>query len=142
MAPMITIASCNCLALRKATRAISALYDRHLAPSGLSCVQFSVLAVIHERPGIGMQDLSDELVMDRTSLVRAIQPLTRDGYVDQSADPDNLRRRALSLSADGSKKFKEAEIYWKNAQAEFEHNMGSLNSSKLRSELTTLAHRF
>ncbi|WP_188564991.1 MarR family winged helix-turn-helix transcriptional regulator [Undibacterium terreum] len=138
----LNIASCNCLALRKATRAISAFYDRYLAPSGLSSVQFSVLSVIHERPGIGMQQLSDELVMDRTSLVRAIQPLTREGYIEQAPDPDNSRKRALSLSADGRKKFKKAETYWQQAQAEFEQQVGASSASALRGELSTLAHSF
>jgi DNA-binding MarR family transcriptional regulator len=121
---------------------VSAFYDRYMAPTGLSTVQFSLLAAINSAPGAGMQDLSDQLVMDRTSLVRAIQPLTRDGYIEQYADPENSRKRALSLTAEGREKFAEAESYWRQAQAEFEKSVGPSSTSALRGELSALASQF
>jgi len=65
-----------------------AFYDRFLALAGLSSVQFSLLAEIHSAPGIAMQTLSKQLVMDRMSIVCAIQPLTRTGFIEQQADPE------------------------------------------------------
>ncbi len=138
----LNVASCNCLALRRAARAVSAFYDRYMAPTGLSTVQFSLLAAINSAPGTGMQDLSDQLVMDRTSLVRAIQPLTRDGYIEQYTDPENSRKRALSLTAEGREKFAEAESYWRQAQTEFEKSVGPSSTSALRGELSALASQF
>ncbi|MFL6709451.1 MAG: MarR family winged helix-turn-helix transcriptional regulator [Massilia sp.] len=142
MKPDLHFASCNCLALRKAARAVSAFYDRALAPTGLSSVQFGLLAAIHDQPGIGMQELSDELVMDRTNLVRAVQPLARNGYIVQSADPENSRKRALTLSAEGRKIFTQAQAHWAQAQTAFEHSVGAANSSTLRGQLSEVAHHF
>jgi DNA-binding MarR family transcriptional regulator len=129
---------CHCFALRQAARYVSALYDRHLAPSGLATSQYSLLAVIHAYPGIGMQQLSERLVMDRTSLVRAIKPLARDGYVQQAPAPDNSRKLVFSLTAAGQAKFKEARACWVQAQAEYEAGVGAGRAAKLRAELRAL----
>lgn len=138
----LNVESCNSLALRSAARAVSAFYDRYLAPTGLSSVQFSILAAINSASGTGLQDLSGQLIMDRTSLVRAIQPLTRDGYIERRRNPENSRKRAVSLTAQGREKFAEAESFWRQAQAEFEEGIGPSKSFALRGELSALAHKF
>lgn len=130
---------CNCLALRQAARHITVLYDRHLAQAGLSTSQFSILAAIHAAPGIGMQELSEQLVMDRTSLVRAIKPLTRDGWVQQLPAADHSRKLVFSLSADGAAKYGEAHEHWTRAQAEFEAGVGRERAAAMRSELAILS---
>jgi DNA-binding MarR family transcriptional regulator len=137
-----SISSCNCLALRKAARAVSAYYDRCLAPTGLSAAQYGLLAVICERPGIGMQALSEALVSDRSSLVRAVQPLSRKGYIVQSADPGNARRRVFTLSAGGRQLLMQAQGYWQQAQAAFDHTVGARHARALRGELDAVAQRF
>lgn len=129
------ISDCNCLAVRQAARAISALYDRHLAPTGLSSSQFSILAAIHGQAGIPVQELADMLVMDRTSMVRALQPLTRDGYVVQQPDPAYPRKLLLSLTAEGRSTYRQAHKHWQAAQAEFEAGVGASEASSLRQQL-------
>jgi DNA-binding MarR family transcriptional regulator len=139
MSKQVHIPSCNCLALRQATRAISAFYDRYLAPSGVTTAQYSILMAIHEQPGVGMQDLSEQLVMDRTNLLRAVQPLTRDGYIEQRSDPQNARRLLLSLTAEGRAKYQQSHAYWSEAQAEFESGVGTSRAAELREQLANLA---
>ncbi|MYN09659.1 MarR family winged helix-turn-helix transcriptional regulator [Pseudoduganella aquatica] len=129
---------CNCFALRQAARHVTSLYDRHLAPSGLATSQYSLLAHIRALPGIGMQQLSERMVMDRTSLVRAIKPLARDGYVLQAPDPENSRKLVFSLTAAGQAKFEEAHGYWAQAQAEYEAGVGAERAAALRAELRSL----
>jgi DNA-binding MarR family transcriptional regulator len=135
MTKLPAILDCNCLAVRQAARAISALYDRHLAPTGLSSSQFSILAAIHETPGIPVQELADLLVMDRTSMVRALQPLTRDGYVVQQPDPAYSRKLLLSLTAEGRSTYKQGRKHWLAAQAEFEAGVGAPEAAALRQQL-------
>lgn len=129
---------CNCFALRQAARHVTALYDRHLAPSGLATSQYSLLAVIRSHPGIGMQQLSERMVMDRTSLVRAIKPLARDGFVQQSPDPENSRKLVFSLTAAGNAKYEEAYACWVQAQAEYEAGVGAGRAAAMRAELRAL----
>lgn len=135
----LAVLSCNCLALRQAARAASVLYDRHLAPTGLTTSQFSILSAINQRPGIDMVTLAELMVMDRTSLVRAIQPLTRDGYLQQQPDPASPRKLLLSLTTEGRAKYKQAHRHWSEAQAEFETGVGSAEAATLRQQLTRVS---
>ncbi|KQW96466.1 hypothetical protein ASC94_06345 [Massilia sp. Root418] len=134
----LNVPLCNCLALRQAARHVTALYDRHLAPCGLATSQYSLLAVIRAHPGIGMQQLSERMVMDRTSLVRAIKPLARDGFVQQAPDPENSRKLVFSLTSAGQAKYAEAHACWTQAQAEYEAGVGAERAAAMRAELRAL----
>jgi len=116
---------CNCFAARQAARALTRDYERHLAPSGLTSSQFSILIVVEERPGVGMRELADELVMDRTSLVRALKPLQRDGLVAVgAAGSGGPRQNALRLTPAGLAKLAQAIPLWNDAQNEFVERFG------------------
>ena len=63
--------------------------------------------------------------MDRTSLVRALKPLQRDGLVViGAAASGGPRQNALALTAAGIAKLAEAEPLWRNAQNEFAERFG------------------
>jgi DNA-binding MarR family transcriptional regulator len=133
---------CNSLALRQAARAVSAMYDRHLASADVTTSQFSILAAVYHQPGVDMATLAELMVMDRTSLVRALQPLTRDGYVQQQPDPASPRKLLLSLTADGHAKYQHAHRHWAEAQAEFEGSVGATEAATLRQQLSSVSqHR-
>jgi DNA-binding MarR family transcriptional regulator len=132
---------CNCLALRQAARTITALYDRHLEKAGITTSQHSLLAVINANPGITTQDLSELMVMDRTTLVRALKPLSRDGHIQQLPDAVNSRKLVFTLTDEGRRKYTEAHAYWVQAQAEFDAGVGASRAQAMRAELIDLAHK-
>jgi len=132
--------NCNFYAMRQALRNVAVLYERYVGRIGLTMPQFSILRVIHGRPGITMQELAAALVMDRTSLLRALKPLTRDGYVLQQASAQNPRKQVMSLTGAGSQKFEEAKTQWRAAQAEFEATVGADKALAMRDALWELAH--
>lgn len=115
---------CNCFAARQAARAITRTYERHLAPSGLTSSQFTLLVLLEDRPGIGMRELSEDMVMDRTSLVRALKPLQRDGFVAVAPSVDDSRQNVYLLTPAGHEKAAQAGELWATAQAEFEAKFG------------------
>ena len=133
-------AACNLFALRQAARSVTILYDRHLAKAGLTSSQHSILVAINMHPGSTMQDLADNLVMDRTALLRALKPLSQEGYVRQHPSPEHARRLVLSLTAAGKAKVLEARPHWQRAQDEFEAQMGSEESQALRTILLSIPH--
>lgn len=47
---------------------------------------------------ISQQELADELLMDKVSLVRILDVLTNDGYVTRSVNPNDRRQHLLSLT--------------------------------------------
>jgi DNA-binding MarR family transcriptional regulator len=135
MKPVIAADECNCLALRQAARYVTQLYERHLAPVGITAPQFSIVAKLSRRPGQTMQELADAMVMDRTSLVRALKPLLRDAWVVSGAASHNARAHVLRLTEHGEAKFREAYQAWCAAQTEFEREFGEPRAQALRREL-------
>jgi len=123
---------CHCLAVRKAARSISQLYDRQLAPSGLTSTQFAVLSQLDKREGSGIAELAETLVMDRTTMTRTIAPLERDELVAVSGSPEDGRRKVLTITREGRKRLAVARPLWRRAQAAFEKRIGAQEASALR----------
>ena len=72
---------CLCNALRRASRAVSRLYDEELRGVGLRTTQYSLLSLLH-RPGeVRQGDLGPLTVLDETSLTRTLRPLVKRGWV-------------------------------------------------------------
>jgi hypothetical protein len=67
-----------CFDLRKATRAVSRMYDDVLRDTGLNITQFSLLRLIRTEKELSVSTLGRYTVMDRTTIIRALAPLQRD----------------------------------------------------------------
>ncbi len=126
---------CNAFTLRRAARAITQLYERHIAQSGLTSSQFSIISAVRNDPGMSMVALAEIMGMDRTTLVRALKPLQRDGLVAAAATLKGSRQLALTLSTEGMARYDGALPYWLAAQREFEARVGTDRARKLREEL-------
>jgi DNA-binding MarR family transcriptional regulator len=131
---------CNCFATRQAARHITRLYEKHLVEANVTSAQFSILVVLDERPRASMSEMADALVMDRTTLLRAVKPLQRDGFVtgkrgDGEGDP---RQVTFSLTGAGRDKLKDAMTRWMSAQREFEAQVGPTRAARMRSDLFAL----
>ncbi|HEV3106165.1 MAG TPA: MarR family transcriptional regulator [Trinickia sp.] len=129
---------CNCFALRQATRFVTQIYERHLDEVGVTPAQFTILAKLSRTPQLTMTELADAMVMDRTTLVRALKPLQRDGYVRTDSAEHDTRTHVFSLTKSGSRVFERASASWRAAQEEFEQKFGRARAKALRSELFSL----
>ena len=112
------LARCACFDLRKATRAVSRLYDDCLRPLGLNITQYSLLRVIETEPQISVSTLGRYMVMDRTSVTRALAPLERDRLIRSRVGSDK-RKRIVSLTKKGKKLIADAKPRWDEAQKIF-----------------------
>ena len=126
--------ACNCLALRQAARHISQIYDSYLASEGLRTTQFSILAKLNRLGPLSINELAKSMVMDRTTLGRAIRPLQRDRLLTIGAGEDG-RTRSLRLTATGEARLKAASPKWREAQKKFEMTFGTHDAAELRSVL-------
>jgi DNA-binding MarR family transcriptional regulator len=125
---------CYCQAGRRGARSMSRIYDRHLAPAGISISQFGILTQLEHEPNQSIVALAERMVMERTTLVRALKPLREAGWV-ASAPTGAGRTLALALSKQGREKVVEAMPLWRAAQQEFEQAFGAERGAKLRTEL-------
>ena len=135
MAKPLSPDECNCFALRQAARYVTQIYERHMASLNLSAAQFTILVKLDRLPGSTMLELADSMVMDRTTLVRALKPLQRDGLIVTEASRTDARAFVFSLSESGQSKLEAACIAWHAAQTEFETGFGRDRAKALRAEL-------
>jgi DNA-binding MarR family transcriptional regulator len=131
----VEVAACTCFNLRKATRAVTQLYDDTLRPSGLRATQFSLLTVIWIMGKVSITRLAEEAVMDRTTLARNLDLLEEQGLVRIQAG-DDARVREVSLTPAGHNSLTAAFPYWKKAQALVTKNLGPGRVDRLLADLS------
>jgi DNA-binding MarR family transcriptional regulator len=128
------LAECACFDLRKATRAVSRMYDDFLRDAGMNITQFSLLRLIRTERDISISTIGRYMVMDRTSITRALAPLERDGLINSRPGADK-RIRIASLTKKGLKLVEEAEPKWRRAQEALIEAIGDDRWSAMRSVL-------
>ena len=84
---------CACASLRRASRALTQLYDEAVRPYGLRVTQFTVLQVLDRVGEIGQGRLSEILAMDSTSLSRTLKLLEQNAWIGISPGEDRRERR-------------------------------------------------
>lgn len=132
--------ACTCFNLRKATRAVTALFDEALAPSGLRGTQFTLLAALYQTGTATVTRLSQALVMDRTTLTRNLKPLQEQGWV-RIVPGEDRRTRAMSLSSKGRQTFEKAVPLWEQAQKDVITSLGKGNWKGLMEHLHLTTER-
>ena len=126
---------CNCLALRQAARHVTQFYDHYLVPTGVRTTQFSILAKLKGLGPITINALAEDMVMDRTTLGRNIQPLEREGLIAVTKGRADRRSKELQLTDAGAVRLHAASKAWAEAQTRFETSFGSKRASDLRAIL-------
>jgi len=116
--------ACTCGRLRRATRALTQLYDDVMAPSGLRVTQFSLLRTLAREGPSRMSALAEALLLDRTALSRTLDPLVERGLVAIVAGRD-ARTREISLTRSGETALRTAGRYWLRAQKRVTDRLGA-----------------
>jgi DNA-binding MarR family transcriptional regulator len=75
------VENCACFHVRRVARVITQFYDAEVRRHGLRPTQSPILNALAARKGWGMEELSDWLGMERTTLLRNLRPLERDGLL-------------------------------------------------------------
>jgi DNA-binding MarR family transcriptional regulator len=135
---MSAIENCVCFNLRWVTRAVTQFFDAEMRRHGIRPTQGTILLALNAKESWTMADLSDWLGMDRTTLVRNLRPLQRDGFV-QADGGGRGGRVELSITAKGRKKIEEAMPAWRSAQGAVVKTLGEKRWSAILSDLETAA---
>ncbi len=138
MAKVREVASfCACANLRKASRAVTQLYDESLQPTGLRATQYTLLVALSLAGSISITDLAQKLVMDRTTLTRNLTPLERQGLV-AIAKGDDQRTRIVTLTNEGREALAAALPLWEKAQTRIVSGLGHARWNMLLSGLSDM----
>lgn len=128
---------CNCSNLRKATRAITLIYDQELRPSGFRTTQFLLLAEIRVSAPITIQQLARKMLMHRTALARNLKLLEKKGLIKIEPGQDR-RERIIRLTIRGQKGLNRAYPFWQHAQHIVAKHSGKKQLNHFLSELSEL----
>jgi len=120
---------CACSALRKAVRAVDRIYEVRLARANVTATQFTILRALqrHGMP-VPLTALAEELVLERTSLYRAMEPLAGQKLIAFGGAKDKRVKQAR-LTAAGVGRIDEALPHWKEAQDIFSIALGGAHGS-------------
>ena len=128
---------CYCVALRKASRRVSSLYDEALAEYGITVAQFSLMRRLQSGQPLSVSELAERLELDRSTVGRNVKLLVNKGLVGQKAGSDQ-REAELSLSETGATLLTESEGSWKQVQVNIEAKLGTHGTQQLIALLNTL----
>jgi DNA-binding MarR family transcriptional regulator len=115
--------TCTARNLRKATRAISGLFEEAMRSTGLRISQFGLLVALALAEEATVSKLAGLLDLDRTTMTRNIAPLERQGFVISVASED-ARNRVLRLTEKGRATLARALPIWERVQARVVTSLG------------------
>jgi DNA-binding MarR family transcriptional regulator len=130
--------ACSCGALRQAARHVTRFYDRALTPVGLGLNQYSILSRLDRLGPSNLQDLADNLVMDRSTLGHLLRPLEARGLLAMKPAPTDRRARIIRLTAEGQALLRQARPLWAGAETEFQRQFGADAAETLRQLLVNV----
>ena len=130
--------NCVCFNLRWVTRAMTQFFDAELRRHGIRTTQAPILLALKAKESWTMAELSDVLGVERTTLVRNLRPLQRDGWV--TADGGGRGGRVeLAITAKGRKQIEILMPAWRFAQRTAVKTLGEQRWSAILTDLETAA---
>lgn len=86
--------------IRRAQQLHALLWSERVA-GGLTSVQFAVLALLAQQPGVDQRTLGRLLSIDASTLAGVCRRLEGRGLLQRERDPDDVRRYVLHVSPAG-----------------------------------------
>jgi DNA-binding MarR family transcriptional regulator len=115
---------CMCASFRRASRALTQMYEDTLRPTGLRATQFTVLQALSIVGEVTQGQLGQILAIDSTTLTRTLRIMSRHGWIAKHRGEDKREWR-LRLSKAGMSEFQRALPYWEKAQEELRKLLGT-----------------
>lgn len=127
--------SCACHNLRRASRAMTQLFDAHFEEIGLKATQFTVLSALawSESKPMPIGELAEMLVLDQSSLSRNLAVLERLQLIKLEPSPTDRRERIVVLTRPGKSMVARGYPIWKKAQGQVESAMTDNLEEQLKS---------
>jgi DNA-binding MarR family transcriptional regulator len=119
-----------CATLRRASRALTQLYDEALRPVGLRATQFTVLQALSLTGEVSQGELGQLLAMDSTTLTRTLEIMGGQGWIARRRGQDRREWR-MRLSKSGEAQLKRALTHWRKVQGRLRAQLGNELSDSL-----------
>ena len=115
---------CACASLRRAARALSAVYDEAVRPAGLRGTQFTLLQAVGIMGEAGHGQLGQILAMDTTTLSRTLRLIEKEKWIEIAPGSDRRERR-IRLTPKGAALLERATPLWNAVQKRMAKKLGT-----------------
>jgi DNA-binding MarR family transcriptional regulator len=137
---LTSVENCTCFNVRRVSRAITQFFDAEVGRHGLRPTQAPILRALNAKSGWSMAELSDWLGMERTTLLRNLRPLQRDGLV-QAKGGGRGGLVQLEITAKGRTTLAKLHPAWRSAQDKVVAILGEERWSSIISDLEKVTTR-
>ncbi len=114
---------CLCANFRRASRALTQLYESAIRPLGIRATQLTILQVLSRAGDLPQGKLGEILAMDSTSLTRTLAIMKRHGWVAYRRGEDR-RERWVCLASGGKAQLRRVEPTWEKVQSHLRRQLG------------------
>ena len=128
---------CACQNLRRASRAVTRIYDEELRKAGLEITQFGLLTALAIMGEANQKRLSAGFAMDSTTLTRTLALLREEGWVRVKPGRDK-RERLFSLTPAGRRQMAKAQPNWEAAENRLRQSLGEADWQSMKESLLRL----
>ena len=112
---MTSVENCACFNVRRISRVITQFFDAEVRRHGIRPTQTPILGALQAKDGWSMAELSEWLGMERTTLLRNLRPLQRDGLVRANGGGQGGHVE-LAITQKGRMALAKALPAWRSAQ--------------------------
>ena len=129
---------CMCASLRRASRAVTSLYEEALRPLDLRASQFTILQSLSLAGELTQGALGEMLAMDTTTLTRTLGIMVQHDWIVRQPGEDRREWR-IQLSKAGKMQLKRALPEWRKVQTRLRIQLGNelwVTLLKLTNQLT------
>ncbi len=135
---MASVENCTCFNVRRVSRAITQFFDTEVRRHGIRPTQTPILRALQAKNGWSMAELSEWLAMERTTLLRNLRPLQRDGLV-RVMGGGRGGHVELEITVKGRKVLADTLPAWRSAQNKVVAILGKERWSAIISDLQEVA---
>jgi len=133
-----SVENCTCFNVRRVARVITQAFDAEVRRHGLRPTQTPILRSLQAKQSWSMAELSDWLGMERTTLVRNLRPLQRDGLVRTSGGGRGGHVE-LFITEKGRATLARMLPAWRSAQNKVVATLGKARWSRIIRDLEQVA---
>ncbi|HEX4122072.1 MAG TPA: MarR family winged helix-turn-helix transcriptional regulator [Verrucomicrobiae bacterium] len=135
---MTSVENCTCFNVRRAARVITQFFDAEVRRHGIRPTQTPILRALKARNGWTMAELSEWLGMERTTLLRNLRPLQRDGLL-RAKGGGRGGHVELEITEKGREALARTLPAWRSAQDKVVATLGKERWSSIITDLESAA---
>jgi len=135
---LTSVENCTCFNVRRTARVITQFFDAEVRRHGLRPTQTPILRALQAKSGWSMSELSEWLGMERTTLLRNLGPLRRDGLVRVKGGGRGGHVK-VEISEKGQKALAQMHPAWRSVQDKVVATLGKERWSAIITDLAAVA---